>query len=601
MVIVYKAQELFMSARSRRFLFFACILAAIACSASLWADPPSRVGRLGLISGSVSFRPGSLDEWAPATLNYPVTTGDNLWTDTGARAELHLGSAAVRLGAETDFSILLLDDQTVQLRLSQGALNIRLRDLQADESFEIATPQASISLLEPGSYRVDVQNDGTTDVVARSGRAELASGASSVTVSSNQYAAVTDIAAGAFEFRVAPAPDEWELWCMQRDQREDRFASSQYVPATMVGYEDLDEYGSWQFFADYGTCWIPRGVPAGWAPYHFGHWAWVEPWGWTWIDDAPWGFAPFHYGRWAHVNGVWVWAPGVFVARPIYAPALVVFIGGAGWGAAFSLGEGVGWFPLGPREVYMPPYRVSNVYIRNVNIAYVTNIDVERIDVRHFRYANRSISGAVTVVRREAFVRAEPVARAAVQVRAADISSAPVTGMGPSLAPERESILARPQGARQAVPRPPASAQDRPVVVRHAPPPAQYPEERQAGAPERPRFNVVNPPRLAPSVQPTAQPPRREPLSPDLQQPMQAPAAEQRQAPAVRQEGTPGQDRSSERRQVDSGARQGREGPAIVPETRGKSKQPAGSGPLKKKKRKLVDGPNGPVWEWVEE
>ena len=559
-----------MSARFRRFLSFGLITAALACTAALWADPPARVGRLNYISGSVSFRPASLDEWAAATLNYPLTTGDRLWTEAGARAELHLGSAAVRLADETDFAILLLDDQTTQLRLSQGSLDIRLRDLQADEGFEIATPQACISLLEPGSYRVDVQAEGVADVVVRSGQAELASGSSSITVSPNQYAALTDVAAEAFEVRRAPSPDEWELWCMQRDQREDRLAERRYVPATMVGYEDLDDYGSWHYFAEYGTCWIPRRVPAGWAPYRFGHWAWVHPWGWTWIDVEPWGFAPFHYGRWAFVTGVWVWVPGVFVARPVYAPALVVFIGRPGWGAAYSLGEGVGWFPLGPREVYVPPYTVSNIYIRNVNIAYVANIDVDRLDYRHARYSNRSITGAVTVVSRQDFVRAQPVHRAAVQVRPADISKEPVTGMGPAFAPERESILARPQAARQAVPRPPASVLDRPVFVRRAPPPVQYPETRQQGPPPRqPKFRVVNPPA------------------------------------AQRQGGVPGQDRTSEpeRRQVEPGAQQGRQGqgPAVVPEIRGRGRQPAGTPPVKKKIRKRVIGPNGPEWIWEEE
>jgi hypothetical protein len=607
-----------MSTLNRRFLFFGFILAALACSAALWADPPSRVGRLNLIDGSVSFRPASLEDWAPATLNYPLTTGDQLWTETGARAELHLGSTAVRLAAETDFSILLLDDRTVQLRLSQGTLDIRLRDLEPDEDFEIATPQASISLLQPGSYRIDVQEGGTTSIVVRSGEAELASGTSSVTVFPNQYVALTD-SVEAFELRVAPAPDEWELWCMQRDQREDRLASSRSVPRTMVGYEDLDEYGSWQVIADYGTCWIPRRVPAGWAPYHFGRWVWVAPWGWTWIDDAPWGFAPFHYGRWAFVTGRWCWIPGAIIARPIYAPALVVFIGGTNWA------PGVGWFPLGPREVYLPPYQVSNVYIHNVNIAYVTKIDIGRFDVRHHRYVNRSISGAVTVMSRQSFVRAEHAGRAAVRVRAADISGAPVIGTNPSLVPGRESIMARPAGAPRAAPRPPAASQDRPVVIRRAPPPAQHPERpaeaQQSGAQGRVRFKLISPPpaqggvperdRSAERRQVVPEQPRSRVISPPPAQggvPERDRSAERRQvvpeqprsrviSPPPAQGGVPEQDRSAERRQVVPDTRQGSEGPAFAPETPMRRKQPAGSGPKKKKIRKLVDG----VWVWVEE
>jgi hypothetical protein len=595
-----------MNGRSRRFLILALVPAVLACSAALWADPPSSVGRLNLIEGSVSFRPGTLDEWGLATLNYPLTTGDHLWTEAGARAELHLGSAAVRLGAGTDFAVLFLDDQTVQLGLSQGALDVRLRDLQADQSFEIATPGASISLLEPGSYRIDVQADGATDIVVRSGQAELAASSSSVTITANEYASLPDPSSRAFAVSVAPAPDQWELWCLQRDQSEDRYASSQYVPDTMVGYEDLDRWGSWQLLPDYGTAWRPRGVPPGWVPYHFGRWAWVEPWGWTWIDEAPWGFAPFHYGRWVCLTGVWFWLPGAFVSHPIYAPALVVFIGGADWGLSFSFGEAIGWFPLGPHEVYVPPYGASDAYVRNINAPCASRPDAGRIDVRRARYANRSVRGAITVERRQDFLRAEPVARAAVRVGEADLDSAPVRGMGPSLAPERDSILGRPLGAGPSAPRPPASALDRPLVVRHAPPPERYPQARQAEPPEQPGFREVNPPRRQPLVQLPEQRLRREPPSPDLRQPAQAPAAGPRQPPALQQKGVQGQERFAEPRQPSSNARplgpetrQNRQGPTVLPETRRNAKRPASSRPHRV--RRLVDGPNGPVWEWVEE
>src|SRR5205814_10383503 len=135
-----------------------------------------------------------------------------------------------------------------------------------------------------------------------------------------------------------------------RERRVDTLTSVRYVPRAIVGYDDLDEFGAWRVVPEYGPVWAPR-VRAGWAPYRFGHWAWVEPWGWTWIDEAPWGFAPFHYGRWAYTGGGWVWVPGTVVVRPIYAPALVAFVGGPGWRIGMDVGSPVGWFPLGPREV----------------------------------------------------------------------------------------------------------------------------------------------------------------------------------------------------------------------------------------------------------
>jgi hypothetical protein len=146
----------------------------------------------------------------------------------------------------------------------------------------------------------------------------------------------------------------------------------------MIGCDDPDWYRNWNETSEYGPVWIPSSLPAGWAPYKFGRWAWVQPWGWTWIDDQPWGFAPFHYGRWAISRGVWVWVPGSILHRPVYAPALVAFVG-AGNGGAMRNGN-FRWFPLGPREAYVPPYRASREYIRKVNIRHVRVDDHQTIE-----------------------------------------------------------------------------------------------------------------------------------------------------------------------------------------------------------------------------
>src|SRR5690242_16825413 len=122
-------------------------IAAIPLLAQADEDPPSRVARLNLISGSVSFRPGSVDEWTAASLNYPLTTGDHLWADADGRVEIHTGSTAIRMAPRTALSILNLDDRAVQLSLTDGSLHIRLRQLEDDESFEVDTPNVAITLL----------------------------------------------------------------------------------------------------------------------------------------------------------------------------------------------------------------------------------------------------------------------------------------------------------------------------------------------------------------------------------------------------------------------------------------------------------------------
>ncbi len=574
-----------------RFSILMVVVAAVILPAALWADPPARVGRLNLIEGSVSFRPADSEEWAAATLNYPLTTGDQLWTETDARAEAHMGQAAVRLAPETDLSVALLDDRTVRLELSQGSLDIRLRGLESDELFEVTTPDATVTLREPGSYRIDFFD--STDLIVRSGEAELAVEGSSVQAADNQFAVVTDAASGSFQLKNAPAPDAWEAWCLDRDRNEDRYASGRHVPRAVVGYEDLEAYGNWVFLPDYGECWQPLRVHAGWAPYRFGRWAWVAPWGWTWIDNEPWGFAPFHYGRWAWLSGGWYWVPGAISPRPVWAPALVVFLGGGDWGLSVGLGEGVGWFPLAPHEIYLPPYRVSKVYIQNINITYVQNVDLERIDVRHVRYRNRDVEGAVTVVPRQAFVGAQRMDRAALTVGQAAIGRAPVKGMDPSLNPERESVLGREAG--KAAPRPPEAVRDR----RLAPPSDRRQVEpgRQGTMAAPPTYGGGEPGR--PSVRTRPAPDRSvQTLTPAEQQrraevERQKPAVveEQRRAPAEQPRATGGQMQSERERGS---------GPAMKPGTGQREKQPQGNAPVKKQ-RKLIWGKNGWEWVWVDE
>ena len=163
--------------------------------------------------------------------------------------------------------------------------------------------------------------------------------------------------------------------------------------------------------------WYPQLPVADWAPYRYGHWESIAPWGWTWIDDAPWGFAPFHYGRWAFVQSRWCWVPGPREERAVYAPALVAFVGGRDFSVGVASGA-IGWVPLAPREVYVPPYSVTREYFTRVNVTntvvnnnYVANFYNNR-DTARLRYAHMERAAAVTVVPQTAFVQAQSVHRA---------------------------------------------------------------------------------------------------------------------------------------------------------------------------------------------
>jgi hypothetical protein len=437
-------------------------------SAFASADPPTVVGRLNLATGPVSFLPGGTDQWAPGITNYPMSAGDRLWVDEGGRAEIHVGSTALRLDAGTEMSILNLDEQTVQLGLSQGSFNIRLRYLEQNDIYEIDTPNSVVTIMQAGSYRIDATPGGEVSLTVREGSAEVAAANDVFVIRAGETAYISGTDRVSYFVQRASTMDSWDKWSAARDVREDQLISARYAPREMIGVEDLDDNGVWSNVSGYGPVWSPKGVPAGWAPYRFGRWAWVTPWGWTWIDNAPWGFAPFHYGRWASIQSRWVWIPGTIVARPVYAPALVVFVGG-------SAPDNIGWFPLGPREVYVPPYQASTAYVQRMNVTNVTNITVqiiEQTNVARVTYVNRNVTSAVTAQPRQSFIQSRPTSDSVI-TRDADTRRLTVLSMAASLQPVRESIVGQTVNPQHPTARPPAAVSTRQVFSRTAPAPAR--------------------------------------------------------------------------------------------------------------------------------
>jgi len=371
------------------------------------ADPPGRVGRIADLVGTVWQYTPETGDWVAAVRNRPLTTGDRLSTDAGGRAEVRIGSTTVRLDSGSEIEVQRLDDERMAFRLHNGSAAVRLRNREAAAEFELETDEGRFTVQRPGRFRFD-REDATSHVTVDSGQALYEGPRNAVSVYSRQRAEVWIDADDKAQYSLTePRRDEFATWVADRDRSDDRSVSARYVSPEMTGVEDLDRHGRWEQSDDYGPLWYPRVVVAGWAPYSTGHWAWVRPWGWTWVDDAPWGFAPFHYGRWVWHRSRWGWAPGTYVARPVYAPALVAWVGGPSLSVSVNIGGGfagpaVGWFPLGPREVYVPGYRVSPRYVRNVNVTHVTNITyinkVVNVPEAQRDFRNRKFPHAVTVV-----------------------------------------------------------------------------------------------------------------------------------------------------------------------------------------------------------
>jgi len=430
------------------------------------ADPPARVGRLAVVENGVNFQVDGEDPGGPASINWPISSGAMLDTDRRGRSEAWVGSTAFRLAPNSHLAFPVVDDRQVVVRLSGGSLAVSVFDRDQVDDVVVETPEGQIRFASPGRYRIDVLSD-HTELTAQAGQASMGDAQRSIPVVAGQKASLY----GGGEVRLEPyfEPDAFDNWVSERESVALASTSRRYVSSAMTGYQDLDNYGDWNSTAEYGAVWYPRSVADDWAPYRFGRWAWVAPWGWTWVDQSPWGFAPFHYGRWVHVHNRWGWVPGSYVARPVYAPALVAWVGNPGWNVGFRAGAApaVGWFPLAPREVYVPGFQASSQFVHRVNGGHARNgAEIDRAIQSGPRrdYANRGLPQAVTIVPSSQMSEGRPI-------RSGDFARHDRREL--ELAPARSApvnVAVPPVGGRPARD---AFREGEPGTQRSAPPPAR--------------------------------------------------------------------------------------------------------------------------------
>ena len=517
--------------------------------------------------------------------------GDRLYTGPGSRAVVQLGGAEMRIWQATDVTLTNLSDNFEQIGLAQGAMRLRVFQMEPGSQIEVDTPNGAALINSPGDYRIEAftQNggqdggqDASSILTINSGNAQLTGPNINLPVSGGYSVGLFGQNPVQLQYLDVPDYDDLDYWSISLDQRLQQSVSARYVSPQMVGYGDLDTYGTWSQDPEYGPVWYPTSVPYGWQPYSTGHWAYVQPWGYTWVDDAPWGFAPFHYGRWSQRGDRWGWFPGPPAVRPIYSPALVAFVGGGpgGGGSGFSIGINFGgggggisaWFPIGVGEPYVPWYRCSPRYaqqvnvtnvnvnvIRNVNVVNnyntyinktvinnttinnttINNTTVNNTVVNNFNYSNRR---AVTAVPSNAVASGAPVAHQMVhltpqqvqQVAQAPLSVRP-TAPAPTVAhPSLVSVanVARP-AARPTLMTPTGQARPaiastvvaRPVAVSQLPPARVMPKTPPPppAAPKPVEQNRVNQPvNASQPIRPAVQP---APVARPVQQPVQQPAA----------------------------------------------------------------------------
>jgi uncharacterized membrane protein YgcG len=428
-------------------------------------DPPTRVARISFTEGSVSLQPGGEGDWGTAAKNRPMTIGDKIWVDKDSRAELQTGAAAIHLGSMTALAFLNLDGNITQMRLPEGSLNFRVRELREGDVYEVDTPNVAFTVRQAGAFRIDVSENGDSSrIIVIRGEGEVAADGKTYPVHAGEQAEFNGEQNPTYSISKAPGPDGLDRWAEERDLREDRSVSEKYVSPDMPGADDLDDSGSWRQEPDYGNVWYPNDVGPDWAPYSDGYWSSVGPWGWTWVGNEPWGFAPYHYGRWSWIGGRWGWCPGPFYGAPVYGPAFVGFLGG---GFGFGLGFGVGWFPLGWGEPFFPWYHCGPRYINVINVhnTFIRNVNV--FNNRNFNYVNAHNVRAVTTTSRNGFMNGERVNRGAQHITQASLNNLKATN-SVGLKPTAHSSLGAANVNAHAA-RPSSAIQNRSVIARTAP------------------------------------------------------------------------------------------------------------------------------------
>lgn len=476
------------------------LVLTLALTGITWAaeeDESGRgVARISLMNGDVSVRRGDSGDWVAAAVNAPLSVEDTVVTGANSRAELQLDWAnLIRLSSNAEVRLAELEDQRYILQVARGLVTFRvLRESDAD--VEVSTPSVSVRPVGIGIYRIEVRENGDSEITVRSGSADIFTPRGSERLRAGRTMLARGDASDP-EYRIVSAisRDEWDRWNESRDGYFARTTSYQYVDSSIYGAEELDDYGSWIYVAPYGHVWSPR-VDAGWAPYSYGRWSWMDYYGWSWVSYDPWGWAPFHYGRWFH-NGPrgWCWYPGAMHTRQYWRPGLVAFFGFGDWsGLSVGIGFGhVGWVPLAPYETYRPwygrgmygGYRNTTIIDNSVHIVNNTNI----VNM----YRNARVARAVSGVDAAQFGRgnANLIRVSDGQMRRADL----VQGRVP-LAPNRDSLRV---SSREIIPgqAPRATSNERFVSRRQPGRVDRVPFDQQQRAMEQVTRRTFNPPATA--------------------------------------------------------------------------------------------------------
>lgn len=351
--------------------------------------------RTNLIHGDVRLMPDTSYEWLSASLNMPLREGDKLWVPESGRLEIQINDGSfLRLDEGAFLRIIRISSSIMHFELRDGRAYVNFKGTR-DKTIQIDMPYSStIRTHEPSKFSIDMRNYRYAEVSVFKGivyadiRGEMTGvyAGQSLTIREDMYADISPIGVS----------DEWELWNRERDRRfEGSWYSYRYLPDELRVYAyEFDTSGRWVHTVRYGYVWVPTAyVTTKWVPYRSGQWVWIGN-QYVWVSHEPWGWVPYHYGRWAFSVSIgWFWVP----------PSRGAVYWGPGFVGWIHTPTYVAWVPLAPEDIY---YGYGYYGPRSVNITY---INVHKTVIEKV-YINVYVDNAVTVVKRDSFVKGRYIA-----------------------------------------------------------------------------------------------------------------------------------------------------------------------------------------------
>ncbi|HEV2718584.1 MAG TPA: FecR family protein [Thermoanaerobaculia bacterium] len=333
--------------------------------------------------GGTIVRQGDDQKEVEARVNFPVYPGDEVTTSRSGRAEIRLSDGniialdrgtQIRFGGIRDSYDSEANGQTV-IELHSGHVILE-RDSDDREPVRLDTESASFAATERAIYSVDTNRDrGAVRVF--DGSIEVRTPSRTTRVNAGEEGRLDDQGLYNLVNLSRGGADDFERWFLGRSEIYRR-GSSRYLDRSLAYSEpELDRYGSWVYANDYGWCWRPVIMSAGWRPFFNGYWHHGRGGALVWVSYEPWGWAPYHYGRWAFDPGFgWVWLPGY-----AYSPAWVYWMYGPGY---------VGWAPAGWYDCYRPYYGWAyRPYLRaglNFGFGFWGRVRVHDLDFRPWTF-----------------------------------------------------------------------------------------------------------------------------------------------------------------------------------------------------------------------